>query len=94
MKHLTFKTVFLLALGFGKCRSEIHAWLHKNIRHQTDWSKVSLHPSHSFISKNQLAKESPDSVAPVDIQALAPTPDKSLKADRSCCTGWSPAPLS
>ena len=43
-KHLTFKTVFLLALGSGKCRSEIHAWLHKNIRHQSDWSRVSLYP--------------------------------------------------
>ena len=36
LKHLTFNTVFLLALGSGKCRSEIHAWLHKNIRHQSD----------------------------------------------------------
>ena len=45
LKHLTFKTVFLLALGSGKRRSEIHAWLHKNIRHQSDWSKVSLYPS-------------------------------------------------
>ena len=27
--HLTFKTVFLLALGSGKHKSEIHAWLHK-----------------------------------------------------------------
>ena len=35
LKHLTFKTVFLLALGSGKRRSEIHAWLHKNIRHQS-----------------------------------------------------------
>ena len=34
LKHLTFKTVFLLALGSGKRRSEIHAWQHKNIRHQ------------------------------------------------------------
>ena len=32
-KHLTFKTVFLMALGSGKRRSDIHAWLHKNIRH-------------------------------------------------------------
>ena len=35
MKHLTFKTVFLWALGSGKHRSVIHAWQHKNIRHQT-----------------------------------------------------------
>ena len=85
LKHLTFKTVFLLALGSGKCGSEIHSWLHKNIRHQSDWSKVSLYPSPSFLSKNQLAEEGPDSVAPVVIPALAPTLDKSLKGDRSSC---------
>ena len=81
LKHLTFKTVFLLALGSGKRRSEKH----KNIRHQSDWSKVSLFPSHSFLSKYQLAKEGPESVAPVVIPALAPTLDKSLKSDRSLC---------
>ena len=85
LKHLTFKTVFLLALGSGKRRREIHAWLHKNIRHQSDWSKVSLYPSPSFLSKNQLAKEGPDSVAPVVIPALAPSLDRSLKGDRSLC---------
>ena len=85
MKHLTFKTVFLLVLGSGKRRSEIHAWQQKNIRHQSDWSKVSLYPSPSFLSKNQLAKEGPDSVAPVVIPALAPTLDKSLKSDRCLC---------
>ena len=85
LKHLTFKTVFLLALGSGKRRSEIHAWQHKNIRHQSDWSKVSLYPSPSFLSKNQLAKEGPESIAPVVIPALAPTLDRSLKSDRSLC---------
>ena len=85
LKHLTFKTVFLLALGSGKRRSEIHAWQHKNIRHQSDWSRVSLFPSPSFLSKNQLAKEGPESVAPVVIPALAPTLDRSLKSDRTLC---------
>ena len=85
LKHLTFKTVFLLALGSGKRRSEIHPWLHKNIRHQSEWSKVSLYPSTSFLSKYQLAKEGPDGVAPVVIPALVPTLDKSLKGDRSLC---------
>ena len=82
---MTFKTVFLLALGSGKCRSEIHAWQNRNIRHQSDWSKVSLYLSPSFLSKNQLAKEGPDSVAPVVIPALAPTLDRSLRSDRSLC---------
>ena len=85
LKHLTFKTVFLLALGSGKRRSEIHAWVHKNIRHQEDWSNVSLYPSPSFICKNHLAKEGPGCIAPVIIPALAPTLDKSLKEDRTLC---------
>ena len=85
LKHLTFKTVFLLALGSGKRRSEIHAWVHRNIRHQEDWSNVSLSPSPSFISKNHLAKEGPACVAPVIIPALAPSLDRSLKEDRSLC---------
>ena len=82
LKHLTFKTVFLLALGSGKRRSEIHAWVHRNIRLQEDWSNVSLSPSPSFISKNHLAKEGPACVAPVIIPALAPSLDRSLKALR------------
>ena len=85
LKHLTFKTVFLLALGLSKRRSEIHSWQNKNIRHQSDWSKMSLYPSPSFLSKNQLTKEGPDSVASVVIPALAPILDKSLKSDRSLC---------
>ena len=85
LKHLTFKTVFLLALGSGKRRSEIHAWLDKNIRNQKDWSNVSLYPAASFLSKNQLAKEGPGSVAPVVIPALAPTLDRSCVEDRTLC---------
>ena len=44
-----------------------------------------LYPSANLLSKNQLAKESPDSVAPVVNAALAPTLDKSLKGDKSLC---------
>ena len=50
------QTVFLLALGSGKPRSEIHAWLYKDIRHQTDWSNVSLYSSPCLLAKNQLQK--------------------------------------
>ena len=85
LKHLTFKTVFLLALGSGKRRSEIHAWLYRNIRHQENWSQVSLYPSPSFLSKNQLARDGPAAVAPVVIPALAPSLDRSLKEDKSLC---------
>ena len=40
---------------------------------------------HPAFSKNQLAKEGPDCVAPGVIPALAPTLDRSLKSDRSLC---------
>ena len=46
---------------------------------------MSLYPSPGFLSKNQLAKEGPNSVASVVISALAPTLEKLLKADRSVC---------
>ena len=82
LKHLTFKTVLLLPLCSDKRRSDIHAWLYKNIR-QENWSKVSLYPSIFFLSKNQLAREGPSCVAPVVIPALAPTLDKSLQEDKS-----------
>ena len=36
-------------------------------------------------SKNQLAKEGPESMGPVFMPALAPTLDKSLKSDRPLC---------
>ena len=85
MKHLTFKTVFRLALGTGKRRSEIYEWQNKNVRHQSDWSKVSLYPSPRFLSKNQLAKEGPDSVTSVVIPTLGQALDRSLKSDRSLC---------
>ena len=85
LKCLTFKTVFLLGLGSGKRRSEIHAWLYKNIRHQENWSQVSLYPSPIFLSKNQLALEGPACVAPVVIPALGPSLDKSLTEDKSLC---------
>ena len=85
LKHLTFKTVFLLTLDSGKRGSEIHAWLYKNIRHQENWSQVSLYPSPSFLSKYQLARDGPASEAPVVIPALAPTLDRSLSEDKSLC---------
>ena len=85
LKHLTFKTIFLLALGSGKRRSEIYAWLYKNIRHQENWSQVSLYPSPSFLSKNQLARDGLSFIAPVAIPALAPSLDRSLKEDKSLC---------
>ena len=84
LKHVTFKTVFLLALASGKRRSEIHAWLSR-VSKIDNWQKVSIVPSLKFIAKNQLAKQGYESVAPVVIPALAPTLHEDLSEDRSLC---------
>ena len=85
LKVLTLKTVFLLALASGKRRSEIHAWLHDCIRRQEKWKSVTLQPSPEFIAKNQLARDGPSSVAPVQIPALAPVVGRDLEGDRTLC---------
>ena len=42
------------------------------LTNQSDWSKVSLYHSPSFLSKNQLAKQGPDSVVPSNLPANRP----------------------
>ena len=85
MKHLTFKTVLLLALGSGECRSEVHAWLNKCIRHHSDWSKVSLNPSPSFFPMTSWPKRVQKVCFPGGDSSPDPTLHKSLKSDRSLC---------
>ena len=72
LKHLTFKTVGIrYMLGYIRTSDTSQTGLR------------CLYPSPSFLSKNQLAKEGPDSVAPVVIPALAPSLDRSPSGDRS-----------
>ena len=56
-KFLTWKTVFLIALAFGRRRSEIHAFTFKGSSHSKGWSKVILKTDPAFLTKNQLASE-------------------------------------
>ena len=57
LKHLTFKTAFLLALASGKRRSKIHAWVANKVSNLGQWEKIALFPSSDFIAKNHLARE-------------------------------------
>ena len=84
LKHLTLKTVFLLALASGKRRSEIHAWVANKVSNLGQWEKVALFPS-DFIAKNQLAREGSQSVSPVTIPALTTFIDRQFKEDRTLC---------
>ena len=85
MKLLTYKTVFLLALASGKCRSEIHAWLHSSVFFNRDSSKVTVAPSPASLAKNQLASTGPEAVKEVFISALSKVLDSSLAQDRTLC---------
>ena len=87
LKHLTFKTAFLLALASSKRRSEIHAWVANKVSKTNlgQWEKVALFPSSDFIAKNQLAREGSQSVSPVTIPALTTIVDRQFKEDRTVC---------
>ena len=85
LKHLTLKSAFLLALAFGKCRSEIHTWVANKVSNLGQWEKVALFPSSDFIAKNQLAREGSQSVSPVTIPALTTIVDRQFKQNRTLC---------
>ena len=70
LKHLILKTALLLALASSKCCSESHAWVANKVSNLGQWEKVTLFPSSDFMAKNQLARESSQSVSPVTIPAL------------------------
>ena len=57
LKHLSFKTAFLLALASGKRRGEINAWVANKVSNLGQWEKIALFPSSNFVAKNQLARE-------------------------------------
>ena len=86
LKHLTLKTVFLLALASCKHRSEIHAWVANKVSSNLgQWEKVALFPSSDFIAKNQLAREGSQSGSPVTIPALTTIVDRQFKEHRTLC---------
>ena len=89
LKHLTLKTVFLLALASGKRHSEIHAWDANKVSNLGQWKKVALFPSSDFIVINQLAREGSQSVSPMTIPALTTIVDRQFKEDRTLCLVWS-----
>ena len=84
LKHLTLKTVFLLALASCKRHSEIHAWVANKVSNQGHWEKVSMFPSSDFIAKNRIAREDSQSTSPVTIPALTTIVDRQFKKTGPC----------
>ena len=85
LKHLTFKTAFLLALAPGKQSSEIHAWVTNKVSNLGQWEKVALFLSSDYFAKNQLAREGSQAVSLVTIPALTTIVDTQFKEDRTLC---------
>ena len=70
MENLTLKTVFLVALAYGRCRSEIHALSIEPecFRFSPNLTPVSLLKEPGFLSKTQKPGKAP---AKVVIKSLA-----------------------
>ena len=84
LKHLTFKTVFLLALGSGKNRSEIYAWQTEILDTSPTGQGVPV-PVTQLSPQESAGQRGSRQCGPRGITALAPTLDRSLKSDRSLC---------
>ena len=56
LKHLTFKTCFLLSLASCARISELHALSFKLLSHNPTWTKVWLQPHLHFLAKNQTSR--------------------------------------
>ena len=81
LKHLTYKTVFLMALATGQHRSELHT-IRKNVYHTHGWRSVTINPHPEFIAKTQLAGRT-SYLNTVDIKALTTFITDDLSKDQS-----------
>ena len=68
IKHLTVKTLFLLALASGKRRGELHALTREGFGWNTDKSVITLRFDPTFVAKTQ--RKSGDAMKPVIIHSL------------------------
>lgn len=60
LKHLTWKTAFLVILGSGCRRSELHALDFSRLEHDSHWSWVNLLPSPGWRAKYQFKDPDPN----------------------------------
>ena len=60
LKHLSWKTAFLLSFATAARVSEITALNRKKVSHDRQWTKVTLQTHDSFVAKNQDLTKEPD----------------------------------
>ena len=76
-KHLTLKTVFLVALASGARRGELHSLARSRLSFQVDGEWVDLRPKLGFRAKTHLSKHPDSAFLSIRLPAL-PDPDNSL----------------
>ena len=81
---LTYKTIFLTALGTAKRRGELHAFLHK-IRHAEDWTRLVLVPDPVFVAKTEKPGQPDTKLQEVTVEALGAFVGPDLPRDASNC---------
>ena len=76
MKWLTYKTAFLVLLGSGCRRSELHALDDSLLEHAVDWSWVDLQTLPEFWAKHQATDPDPSQGRVYHLKALDSTVDR------------------
>jgi len=84
LKHVTLKTVFLVALTTWKSRSELHA-MRTDIMHEEYWRSITILPDPEFIAKTQLSTRGSTVLNSVNIKALTKELGSDMQEDRSLC---------
>ena len=80
LRHLTLKTVFLLAFASAARRGEMHAWDASSLKHAPDWSTVWISTLPDFLAKTQSAGERPRSfqIRALSLSGDADSPEAQL----------------
>ena len=85
LRHLTWKTAFLLLLASGARRGEIHAIDYKSLQHDPKWRFIILKPHLDFISKTQLRTQGATKLDSITIKCLTDFVGPDLDRDRKLC---------
>ena len=85
LRHLTWKTAFLLLLASGARRGEIHAIEYASLQHDPKWKFVVLKPHLDFISKTQLRSQGATKLDSITIKGFMEFVGPDLDKDRKLC---------
>ncbi len=68
--ELLQKSAFLLTLAAGARRSEVHAFLYTDLKHDINWTYVTIQIKESFLAKHQKTVKKKGAMKPLTVWAL------------------------